>query len=134
MLPPPEAPQLLFAIAAFLKDGVPASDPSIQFRLRVCAGLLAAVGRGMIGGEAVESAQLAALSAALELPEPAVSDAAGRRAALAERNTLLAKALREGRFDGALDALADGLRVLLASDLQLTNPRFDLRDDIEEGP
>lgn len=133
MLPPPEAPQLLFAIAGFLKDGVPTQDPGLSFRLRVCAGLLVAVGRGLMGGELVEQAQVSALAAALGRPEPPTPDGPSRRAALAELNGQLAAALRDGALDGRLHELADGLRVMLAADLQLTNPRFDLRDDIE-GP
>ena len=133
MLPPPEPSALLFAIAGFLKDGVPTQDPALSFRLRVCAGLLVAIGRGLIGGEAVEQAQLVGLAGALGLPEPQALDGAQRREQLTRLNAELASRIAQGQLDESLDALADGLRMMLASDLQLTNPRFDLRDDIEKG-
>ena len=130
MLPHPDEPTLLRAVARFLETDLRGAitDRGLAFRLRIASHLLATTAAHLEQGEALETRSLADLTDLLETPLP---PDLGRREILAELHAELSRRLREGTVDR--EASLAWLQEALRSQLKLTNPRFVLDAQIEQA-
>jgi len=128
LVPRPDEPTLLRAIAAFLDGDVRGAvqDRGLGFRLRIAAHLLQTTAGQLEGADAFESGSVAALSELLG--QPVVPDEPRREALLRLQGTLASR-LRDADVDRA-KALAV-LTPILQAQLAVTSPRFDCALDIE---
>ena len=125
----PDHSTLLDAIASFLMaDLVPRleADKALQFRVLIAANLATVVAGEVRTGAArfaSETTRLQALLASPQLP--------GDDAALEAHNRQLASALRKNALAPAqLDAALEHLFVTAKETLEVTNPRFELNEEI----
>jgi hypothetical protein len=130
----PDASTLLDAVATFLMAEVAPTleaNKALQFRLMIAANLASVVA----GELRTEDDRFAAESARLSALLPAAADAARlssprrdqRLAALATLEAALAARLRE---QGPDDATLNHLWETAKQTLQVTNPRFELSEDL----
>lgn len=125
----PDHSTLLEAIANFLMaDLVPKleADKALQFRVLIAANLATVVAGEVRTGAArftSEASRLQALLASPQLP--------GDDAALEALNRQLASALRKNALAPAqLDAALEHLFVTAKETLEVTNPRFELNEEL----
>ena len=125
----PDHSTLLDAIASFLMtDLVPklGADKALQFRVLIAANLATVVAGEVRTGSArfvSEATRLQALLASPQLP--------GDDAALEALNRQLASALRKNALSPEqLDAALEHLFVTARETLEVSNPRFELNEEI----
>lgn len=126
-----DAAVLLQGLAMFVGESLrPAvADKALAFRARVAQHLLISLALELRAGEVADRAAIARLEALLAEPSPrpeTAVEAALRRRALEEA---LAERLR-ARAPLDRDAVDAHLRAALADELAVTNPRFDLAEDL----
>ena len=110
----PSPREILFAIAAFLRDTViPNSDPHTAFQARVAANAVDLVHRQLELGTAGEAAEMKRLQALL-----------GHTGTLAELNTALADALASGAKGLLTPGVSDHLRATTLEKLQVDQPNY----------
>lgn len=133
MRPPPDNVAVLAAVATFLAKELRVEDPAQAFRVKVAAHLLGGVARGLKVGEALDEQAMGLLAMLLheEAPEgPLSGDERARR--LQTQSAQLSARVLAGEINPDDETLLQGLRALLASELALSNPRFDLDDQVGE--
>ncbi|MCK6520319.1 DUF6285 domain-containing protein [Myxococcota bacterium] len=133
MRPPPDAVAVLAAVATFLAKELRVEDPAQAFRVKVAAHLLGGVARGLKVGEALDEQALGLLALLLgeDAPEgPVHTEERARR--LHDQQARLSARLLAGEIAPDDETVLQGLRALLASELALSNPRFDLDDQVGE--
>ncbi|MDP2272407.1 MAG: DUF6285 domain-containing protein [Archangium sp.] len=125
----PDHSTLLDAIASFLmSDLVPKleADKALQFRVLIAANLATVVAGEVRTGAARFASEAGRLQALLASPELPRDDAA-----LEALNRSLATALRKNELSPAkLDAALEHLFVTAKETLEVTNPRFELNEEI----
>jgi len=125
----PDHSTLLDAIASFLMaDVVPKleADKALQFRMLIAANLATVVAGEVRTRAARFSSEAGRLHALLESPRLPADDAA-----LEALNRQLATALRKNALSPAhLDAALDHLFVTAKETLEVTNPRFELNEEL----
>ena len=112
----PSAPDLLAVVREFLENDIlPAAglDDDKRFNVRVAINLLAAVERELRQGPEADAAEAARL--ALFVSEGST---------IAEKNQLLARAIRQGAMAPNHPQLLDHLRRTLADTLRINNPKW----------
>ncbi|TRW14619.1 DUF6285 domain-containing protein [Glacieibacterium frigidum] len=108
----PAAPEILAAVAAFLRDTVaPQTTPLIAYQARVAANAVDLVARQWTLAPASDSAELEGLRALL-----------GRDGSLSELNAALAEALADGTI--AAEAAAPHLRATILAKLAVDQPKY----------
>lgn len=126
-------PHVLDALARFLGEQVqPAlTDAGLGFRVRIAAWLVAGLAREARLGPAHRAAEVEGLAALLTLP-PAPEEGPARQAWIEAANAQLAKMLRSDALSGeGLSAVERHVRATLAATLEVVQPTFDRRLDIE---
>lgn len=132
----PDQATMLMAMAQFLASEVrPAvADKGLSFRVLIASAVatsLALEQNGMHEREVAEMQSLGSILGGL-VPTDELSDATRRRT-LREMNTVVARGLREDAFDDETVArLGSHLKRTLAARLAAINPRFDIRDQVED--
>jgi len=113
----PSADQLLAGVSRFLSDDLPGAvaDPGLRYRLKVAAHLVELVRRELAADPRPAAAE--ALAALLPLAGAEI-----------EAEEAVAAGIRGGELAGP--ELEAAVRALLKARLQLSNPRFDLSDDL----
>jgi len=130
----PDKEALLEAVAAFLAtDVLPAlPDRALSFRVRIAAHVLGGLAREVRGEEARDAAHLSALWKGLGRSQSLPAPGEATRAAIVDAEAALAALVRDAELDDAtLAALRTAMRPILAAQVLVGNPRFDLRDDPE---
>ena len=133
MRPPPDNVAVLAAVATFLAKELRVEDPAQAFRVKVAAHLLGGVARALKVGEALDEQAMGLLAMLLgeDAPEgPLAADDRARR--LHDQQARLSARVLAGDVPPDDETLLQGLRALLASELALSNPRFDLDDQVGE--
>src|SRR4051812_36047500 len=130
----PEKDVLLDAVGRFLDEIRPLiTDPRLAFRVLIAQSLTSIVASEIRQGDAHDQAELARLSALL--PDRAAVFAPGAPTG-ARIRALRAVLATELRLPDPIDAdrmksIRDHIRTTLAEKLAISNPRFDLRPEIE---
>jgi hypothetical protein len=112
----PPAPDLLAVVREFLENEVlPAAslDDDKRFNVRVAINLLATVERELRQGPEADAAEAARLALLV-----------GEGSTIAEKNQLLAEAIRKGAIASNDPQLQDHLRRTLADTLRINNPKW----------
>ncbi len=110
----PTAAELIEAVREFIAGPVTAAlSGQAAFHARVATNVLAMVERELEHGPASDAAEAARLKALL-----------GRDGSLAELNTALAQAIRDGALDHRRAELLDHLRRTSRDKLSIANPRY----------
>ena len=110
----PSSPEILCAIAAFLRNTViPNSDPHTAFQARVAANAADLVRRQLEFSATGEAAEMKRLQALL-----------GHTGTLAELNTALAEALASGAKALSTPGVSDHLRATTLEKLQVDQPNY----------
>ena len=113
----PTAAELVEAVREFLEhDVMPAVDGRVSFHARVAVNVLAAVGRELELGPALDADERARLAELL-----GHDDASGDLRAL---NTELAARIRDGSLDVDRDLLLSDLRATARDKLSIANPKY----------
>jgi hypothetical protein len=101
--------------------------------VKVAAHLLGGVARGLKVGEALDEQALGLFAMLLGEDAPEGPFAAEDRAQrLHDQQARLSARVLAGEINPDDETLLQGLRALLASELALSNPRFDLDDQVGE--
>lgn len=128
----PDKASLLTAVARFLGDDrfkKELRDPALIFRLKIAAHVLETVAREDQLGDGHDHAELARLEQLFRMPlSPLELSPRTVREKIAALNKRLATELR-ARFD--VPGAHAHLKATLAEKLSVTQPRFDLKDEIE---
>jgi hypothetical protein len=128
----PDKISLLKAVARFLADDrfkKEIRDPALAFRMKIATHVLETVAREDQLGEAHDTAELKRLETLFALPASEAELSSGtRQARIKSLNTKLAEELR-ARFD--VPGAHAHLKATLAEKLSVTQPRFDLKDEID---
>jgi hypothetical protein len=133
MRPPPDAVAVLAAVATFLAKELRVEDPAQAFRVKVAAHLLGGVARGLKVGESLDEQVMGLLALLLgEDPPEGPLHAEARAQRLLDQQARLSARLLAGELAPDDETMLQGLRALLASELALSNPRFDLDDQVGE--
>lgn len=133
MRPPPDDVAVLAAMATFLAKELRVEDPAQAFRVKVAAHLLGGVARRLKVGEALDEQAIGLVAMLLgeAAPDgPLTSEDRARR--LHDDQARLSARVLAGEIAPDDETLLQGLRALLASELALSNPRFDLDDQVGE--
>jgi hypothetical protein len=110
----PDAAALLAVLRQYLETDLPPLLPDYhKFQLRIAGRLLAMLEREVTEGVAMDAAELERLRQLL-----------GRDGSLADLNTMLAQAIRDGAMDLDDAALQNYLRQSLADALRINNPKW----------
>ncbi len=110
----PTAAELIEAVREFIAGPVTAAlSGQAAFHARVATNVLAMVERELEHGPASDAAEAARLKALL-----------GRDGSLAELNTALAQAIRDGALDHRRAEVLDHLRRTSRDKLTIANPRY----------
>ncbi len=110
----PTAAELIEAVREFIAGPVSAAlNNQAAFHARVATNVLAMVERELELGPALDAAELARLKALL-----------GRDGSLAELNSALARAIRDGALDHRRTEVLDHLRRTSREKLSIANPRY----------
>jgi hypothetical protein len=109
----PRPPEILAAVAAFLKGAARESGPHIAFQLRVCANAVEICQRQLELAPATEAAELEGLRALLS-----------QDGDLLALNAELARRIREGEIDPASPALAEHLWATTLAKLAVDQPGY----------
>jgi hypothetical protein len=109
----PRPPEILAAVAAFLKGAARESGPHIAFQLRVCANAVEICQRQLELAPAAEAAELEGLRALLS-----------QDGGLLALNAELARRIREGEIDPASPALAEHLWATTLAKLAVDQPGY----------
>lgn len=113
----PHAPELLHAVAAFLRERVlPATDGALAYQVRVAANMLAVAQREVEQGAAAQAREAEGLRALLGAEAPPDLQAARR---------LLCERIAAGRMDLATPGLLAHLRRTAADKLAIDQPGYD---------
>ncbi len=127
----PNAEVVLLGLARLLTElrgGL--SDKGLAFRALIGAHLASTLAAELGGADARARAELASLLALLGLDEPVPTAESEVRARLSALNARFDAAIAADALDPA--AVEAHLRAVLAAQLRVTSPRFDLRDGVEE--
>ncbi len=135
----PDHSALLEALAQFLLSDVSPkldADKALQFRVLIAANLAGVVAQELRTEGARFTAEVERLRALIPAETAAAAglrsdDRSQRLAALASLDRTLAEKLRAGAFDSAMQAAVFSHLVATArATLEVTNPRFELADDV----
>ncbi len=128
----PELPVILEAVSRWLGQEVRPllTEPEQAFRVLIAQSLLAMCAAEQRAGDAADVAQFESLRALFGEPGAAQATHAERLRQIGELERRLAVALREGRLAESGPARAH-VEHTLRDRLQVSNPRFDLSDDVE---
>ena len=138
MVERPETEALLLAVARFLENEVRpvVSDPRLAFRLLIAANLNTIVAAELKNGGAFSQAELSRLRSLL--PEAAAKLSVGQSdqtdsETMIALNRVLAEKLRGGEVlsSETLSHIRAHLKQTLHDKLTVSNPRFDLRPDVD---
>jgi hypothetical protein len=114
MQDPPHPPEILQAVAAFLRDVVvPGAVPDVAYRARVAAAALDLVRREITLGPACDAAEISGLSALL-----------GPGYGLQDGNAELARRLAAGELDLSQPGVAAHLRAVALAKLSIDQPKY----------
>lgn len=114
MYDPPFPPEILAAVAAFLKEEVaPATTGRLSFQARVAANAVEMVARQLEQGPAAEAAELKSLSRLL-----------GEDGDLATLNAELSRRIAAGELDLSAPGLADHLWQVTLAKLAVDQPTY----------
>ena len=130
----PTSPAILNAVASFLMEHVAPTieEPALAYRLRIAAHLAQVVARELERTDLAEAGELERLRALLQAEGEEPLTCGERRSAIKELNEMLAHNLRAGVEAERIGDVLRHLKKTLQDQVQVLDPRFDMRLDIED--